>query len=63
MKINRRLELLEMAASPCESIANAIRRVRREVLAGTYVRPPYVPGQSRLIDAIRQRRIERGETS
>lgn len=61
MRISQRLDKLEMAASPVEGVADAIRRVDRERRAGTYVRPIYVPGQSVLLDAIHHRRFDQGE--
>ena len=53
MKLERRLEKLEHAANPEESVAESIRRALSEPGEWVSVPPPdYVPGRSRLADAI-----------
>ena len=53
MKLERRLDKLELAANPEANVAESIRRALSE--PGEWVSVPpadYVPGRSRLADAI-----------
>ncbi len=60
--LERRLTKLEQEANPGTSVADAIRQVDADRQAGiTRPRREYVPGQSRIADAIHERRMARGE--
>ncbi len=63
MKLEHRVEKLEQVANPEENPAEEIRRAIREMKAGTYVAPPYVPGENALRDALHAYRLERGDTT
>ena len=59
MNIERRVEKLEQATNPQENAAEEVRRAIREMKAGTYVEPPYIPGESALRDVIHAYKLER----
>ena len=59
MKLEHRVEKLEQATNPQENPAEEVRRAIREMKAGTYVEPPYIPGESALRDVIHAYKLER----
>ena len=63
MRLNSRVEALEKVADPDIGIAEAIRRAIGEMRAGTYIRAPYIPGKSVMLDAIHKRRLARGDAT
>ncbi len=63
MRLESRVEKLEQVANPDVNPAEEIRRAIREIKVGTYVAPPYIPGENAILDAIHAYRIEQGETS
>ena len=53
MRLEHRIEKLENAVRPKENVAESIRRACREMAAGNYTSSfQYVPGRSRIEDAI-----------